>query len=90
MFAGSGSVYDENVPFAAASAYLDHYPRDNFFRLWADTIIGIIAESKQLDIRFDVLPCAEDETRMCNLPDAVALKTEAITRARAVRDMVAA
>ncbi len=88
VFPGSGSVFDESVPFHAVTTYLEHHPRDDFFRLWADTIIGIIAPTSQLDIRFDVLPCAEDENRMCNLPDAVALKTEAIMRARTVRDMV--
>jgi hypothetical protein len=61
---------------------LSEWPNDDFFRLWCDTIIGVIAPTKQLDIRFQVLPCAEDETRMANLPDAVALKTEAIRRAR--------
>jgi hypothetical protein len=32
------------------------------------------------------LPHAEDPDRMCNLPNANALKAEAIRRARAVRD----
>lgn len=86
VFAGSGSVYDRNVARTAAQSYLDHFPEDDFFRLWCDTIVGVIAPTKQLNIRFDALPCAENDNRMCNLPDAVALKTEAINRARWVRD----
>jgi hypothetical protein len=86
VFAGSGSIYDANIPGDAAALYLEKYPEDDFFRLWADTIIGIIAPTHQLDIRFDALPCAEDSDRMCNLENAVALKTEAIRRARLVRD----
>lgn len=86
VFAGSGSVYHWTLPAEAASLYLAHFPQDDFFRLWADTIIGVIAATEQLDIRFDALPCAENDNRMCNLPDAVANKTEAINRARWIRD----
>lgn len=86
VFAGSGSVFDRATVVSALNLYLEQFPADEFFWLWADTIVGVIAPTKQLDIRFDALPCAEDDNRMCNLPDAVALKTEAITRARWVRD----
>jgi glycosyltransferase involved in cell wall biosynthesis len=86
VFAGSGSVYDNAVPHMAASLYLARFALDDFFRLWADTIIGIVAPNRQLDIRFDALPHAESGDRMCDLPDAVALKTEAIRRGRYVRD----
>ncbi len=86
VFAGSGSVWDRQTVRMALDSYLDHFAVDEFFNLWADTIVGVIAPTKQLDIRFDALPCAEDDNRMCNLPDAVALKTEAINRARWVRD----
>jgi hypothetical protein len=86
VFAGSGSVYDSDIPAAAALRYLAHYPFDEFFLLWADTIIGILAPTRQLDIRFESLEHAEAPDRMCNLPNAVELKTEAIRRARAVRD----
>ena len=86
VFPGSGSVCDLDVWTAAVDAYLRDWPCDDFFRLWSDTIIGILAPTVQLDIRFDALPCAEADDRMCNLPDAVALKTEAIRRARMVRD----
>lgn len=88
VFAGSGSVCDAHVPWDAAHRYLTHEPEDDFFRLWADTIIGIIAPTKQLDIRFDALPHAEAANRICNMPDAVALKTEAIRRGRLVREAV--
>lgn len=86
VFPGSGSIVDRTVTSAAIRSYLDHFPADDFFRLWCDTIVGVIAPTKQLDIRFDALPCAEDDNRMCNLPDAVKNKTEAINRARWVRD----
>jgi hypothetical protein len=90
VFPGSGSISDVWLWEQCVDEYLAHWPEDDFFLLWSDTIIGIIAPTKQLDIRFEILPCAEDETRMANLPDAVALKTEAIRRAREVRDMVRA
>lgn len=86
VFPGSGSVYDLAVPHLAADKYLKTYPADEFFRLWCDTIVGILAPNQQLDIRFGALPEAEAADRMCNLPDAVALKTEAIRRAREIRD----
>jgi hypothetical protein len=63
-----------------------HYPLDEFFLLWADTIIGILAPNRQLDVRFEALPHAEAPDRMCNLPNANENKAEAIRRARAVRD----
>jgi hypothetical protein len=88
VFMGSGSVYDYRLPHEAAATYLEHFPEDDFFYLWADTIIGVIAPTKQLDIRFKALPHAEAANRICNQPDAVALKTEAIRRARQVREAV--
>lgn len=90
VFCGSGSVYDCTVPLNAARPYLKQYTLDDFFRLWADTIVGVIAPTRQLDIRFETLPCAEADNRMCNLPDAVALKTRAIRRARFVRSLAVA
>ncbi len=86
VFAGSGSVWDQPTVLRAAGIYLDHFPEDDFFWLWADTIIGVIAPTKQLDIRFEALPCAENPNRICNMEDTVALKTEAVRRARLVRD----
>lgn len=86
VFPGSGSVYHRITPYAAADRYLAHHPADDFFLLWADTIIGILAPTQQLDIRFEALPEAEADYRMCNLPDAVEQKTEAIRRAREIRD----
>jgi hypothetical protein len=88
VFPGSGSVYDYYVPHTAAAHYKLQFPKDDFFYLWADTIIGIIAPTKQLDIRFEALPHAEADNRICNMHDAVALKTEAIRRARQVREAV--
>ncbi len=87
VFPGSGSVCDRNTTNEAVVSYIRHFPfDDDFFRLWCDTIVGVIAPTKQLDIRFDILPCAENDNRMCNLPDGVANKTEAINRSRWVRD----
>ena len=90
VFPGSGSVYDEQLAFDCADMYLEHYPLDDFYRLWSDTIFGILAPTQQLDIRFGELPHADNDNRMSHLPNAVALKTEAIMRARRVRDMVTA
>ena len=86
VFCGSGSVYEPDTVWGAASQYIDMYGFDDFFRLWCDTIVGVIAPTQPLDIRFAELAHAEDDNRMCNLPDAVALKTEAIRRARHARD----
>jgi hypothetical protein len=86
VFMGSGSVFHLTTPLRAVARYLSVHPADDFFRLWCDTIVGVIAPTKQLNIRFTALPCAEDDSRMCNLPDAVEHKTEAIRRARLVRD----
>lgn len=86
VFCGSGAVYDRDLPMRTAARYLEHYVLDDFFRLWCDTIVGVIAPTRQLDIRFDALPCAEAENRMANMPGAVALKAEAIRCARHVRD----
>jgi len=86
VFPGSGSVYDRPTIDAAVSRYLQHHPFDDFFLLWCDTIVGILAPTRQLDIRFEALPEAEADYRMCNLPDAVEQKTEAIRRAREIRD----
>ena len=90
VFPGSGSISQLSLWEACVDAYLAEWPEDDFFRLWSDTIIGIIAPTVQLDIRFEALPCADDEDRMSHLPDGVAQKTEAIRRARLVRDSVAA
>ena len=89
VFAGSGAIYDRDIPPAAVDRYLECFPLDDFFRLWADTIIGIIAPTRQVDIRFEVLPSASDDYRMCNQSGAVQNKKDAIQRARAVRDLVA-
>jgi hypothetical protein len=86
VFAGAGSVYDAATVHWAAAKYTDVFPFDDWFRLWADTIIGVIAPTKQLDVRFEALPHAEAPNRMCNLPDAAAEKKRAIERAREVRD----
>lgn len=86
VFAGSGSVYDKDIPRIATAKYLEHFPFDDFFRLWADTIIGILAPNKQIDLKFLELPEADAEYRMAHLPDAATWKAEAIRRARLVRD----
>jgi glycosyltransferase involved in cell wall biosynthesis len=86
VFCGSGSVYDRDVPRRAVNRYLDRFALDPFFLLWCDTIVGILAPNRQLDIRFEPLPCADEGGRMADLPDGVSLKTEAIRRARYVRD----
>jgi hypothetical protein len=85
VFPGSGSVYDAQTAWYALFRYRMRHPDDAFFRLWADTIVGVLAPTKQLDIRFEALPWAEGG-RMADLPDGVEQKTEAIRRARAIRD----
>jgi hypothetical protein len=90
VFPGSGSISDLWLWEQAIDDYLTEWPDDDFFRLWCDTIIGVISPIKQLDLRFEALPCAEDDDRMANMDNAVALKTQAIMRARAVRDGVVA
>ena len=84
VFPGSGSISHRDTWLDAIDIYLDRYPRDDFFRLWSDTLIGVIAPTTAIDARFHILEVAENGLRMANLPDAVALKTEAITRGREI------
>lgn len=86
VFPGSGSVYDAALVRRAVNQYLRFWPLDDFFRLWCDTLVGVIAPNRQLDIRFDALPDAEADYRMCNQDGFTEQKTEAIRRGRAVRD----
>jgi hypothetical protein len=90
VFPGSGSISDRALWLDAHFRYLQHYPRDNFFRLWSDTIIGVICPTIQLPLRFEELEWGNNGNRMAHMDDAVALKTEAIRRAREVRDKVIA
>lgn len=90
VFPGSGSISDLCVWVESIDEYLAEWPYDDFFKLWCDTIIGVISPTRQLDIRFEALEWAEAPDRMANMDDAVALKTEAIRRARLVRDGVVA
>ena len=85
VFPGSGSISHRDTWLDAIDLYLAEYPEDDFFRLWSDTLIGVIAPTRQLDLRFEILPVAENGRRMANLPDAVELKTEAIRRGREIR-----
>lgn len=89
VFAGSGSIYHADLPHIAAERYLKHFPFDDFFRLWADTIIGILAPNRQIDMRFEERPEGNDDYRMAHLPNGPELKGEAIRRARWVRDLAA-
>ena len=90
VFPGSGSISHRALWEDCIDEYLAEYPYDDFFKLWCDTIIGVIAPSKQLDIRFQILPAALNLQRMADLPNAEELKGEAIRRARGVRDGVPA
>lgn len=86
-FAGSGSIYDREIPLVAAARYLEHHPLDDFFRLWADCVIGVLAPSKNLPIVFEELAVADDPYRMCKQPEAAQLKGAAIARARHIRSL---
>jgi hypothetical protein len=85
VFPGSGSICRTALWVDALERYLSVYPRDDFFRMWSDTIIGVITPTLQLDLRFDELPWGDNENRMAHMEDAVHLKTEAIQRARGIR-----
>ncbi len=86
VFPGSGSISDFSVWSDAVERYLKEWPLNDFFRLWCDTIIGVLAPTVQLDLRFEELPQADLKNRMAYLPNAVSFKTEAIMRARDIRD----
>lgn len=86
-FAGSGSIYDYDVPAKAAARYLAHLPLDDFFRLWCDCIVGVLAPNQNLPIMFVELAVADDPYRMCKQPDAATHKAEAIRRAHWIRDL---
>lgn len=85
VFPGSGSVYDRATIDTAVARYLAAYAKDNFFLLWCDTIVGILAPTRQLDIRFEALPEADADYRMANQPGFTEQKAEAIRRARELR-----
>jgi hypothetical protein len=86
VFPGSGSICDFWVWESALARYTTKWRPDDFFHLWSDTIIGVISPTKQLDIRFEELEWGNNGNRMAHMEDAVALKTEAIRRAREVRN----
>jgi hypothetical protein len=86
VFPGSGSISHRVLWTDAHARYLQKYPHDDFFRMWSDTIIGVISPTVQLPLRFEELDWGNNENRMAYMDDAVALKTEAIRRAREVRD----
>jgi hypothetical protein len=86
VFPGSGSISHVSLWIDAHVRYLEHYPHDDFFRMWSDTIIGVIAPTVHLPLRFEELDWGNNTNRMAHMDDAVALKTEAIRRAREVRD----
>ena len=85
VFPGSGTITNRVIWEQAISAYLVDYELDDFFRLWCDTLIGTIAPTLALDLRFDELPHADNDNRMSHLPDGVKNKTEAIRRGREIR-----
>jgi hypothetical protein len=86
VFPGSGSISQRSLWTDAHGRYLQHYPHDDFFRMWSDTIIGVISPTIQLPLRFEELDWGNNTNRMAWMDDAVAQKTEAIRRAREVRD----
>jgi hypothetical protein len=86
VFPGSGSISDFWVWESALARYTTNWMPDDFLHLWSDTIIGVISPTKQLDIRFEELDWGNNDNRMAHMDDAVVLKTEAIRRAREVRD----
>ena len=90
VFPGSGSVSHLELWEESVDEYLSEWPYDDFFKLWCDAIIGVIAPTRQLDIRFGEMPWAGVGDRMAYLPNAVEQKSEAIRRARQIRDGVPA
>jgi hypothetical protein len=86
VFPGSGSISNIQLWKEAHVRYLEHYPHDDFFRMWSDTIIGVISPTIQLPLVFEELDWGNNDNRMAHMEDAVALKTEAIRRGREVRD----
>jgi hypothetical protein len=86
VFPGSGSISHRVLWTDAHARYLQRYPHDDFFRMWSDTIIGVISPTVQLPLAFAELDWGNNDNRMAHMEDAVALKTEAIRRAREVRD----
>jgi hypothetical protein len=86
VFPGSGSISNRELWVDAHLRYLEHYPHDDFFRMWSDTIIGVITPTVQLPLRFEELGWGNDDNRMAHMENAVELKTEAIRRGREVRD----
>lgn len=86
IFPGAGSIYDGAVALRALERYLEVWPDDDFFRLWCDCIVGILAPHKNVRLPHRVLPCARESYRICRQPNAAEDKAEAIRRAREIRD----
>lgn len=89
VFPGSGSISHRNTWLDALDEYTARYPVDEFFYMWSDTLIGTIAPTTQLDLRFDELPWGDNDNRMSHMENAVALKTEAIRRGREIAAVTA-
>lgn len=85
VYPGSGAVYDRETPLVAAARYLEHHPEDEFFRLWCDAVIGVLAPTAAHGERFEILPAAYGADRLSRRPNAVKDKREAILRARRIR-----
>ncbi len=88
---GRGAVYDRDLPATHLARYLAEWPADEFFLLYCDVILGVLAPTRRVDVGcFEELPQGYAPNRMNALPDFEAGKALAKERARAIRDGVAA
>jgi len=84
---GRGAVYDRDIPERYLGLYLEHYPRDEFFLLYCDVILGVLAPTKRVDVGcFRELDHGYASNRMNALPGFERDKALAKRRARAIRD----
>lgn len=87
---GAGALVDRELPWTAIGVYGSLAAADESFDYYCDFAIGVLYPIfKQVRLPFEILPVAEDPSRLCNQPWASEMKLLVTERARAIRDMVA-
>lgn len=90
---GAGALVDREMPQHAMRRYIkenDGGSGGESFLYYCDFAVGVLYPIfKQVRLPFEILPVAEDPSRLCNQPWASEMKLLVTERARAIRDMVA-
>lgn len=86
---GAGALVDRGMPMEAMRRYIKHGGSGgDSFLYYCDFAIGVLyPRFKHLHLPFEILPVAQDPSRLCNQPWAADMKLEVTERARAIRDI---